>query len=49
MNPRNPRSYYNTAATPYYQCANRLEAALDAYMAAHLVYEDQQLLTQPQY
>ncbi|GBF97233.1 histone acetyltransferase [Raphidocelis subcapitata] len=31
--------YYNAAATPYYQAANRLEAALDAYMGEHLVYE----------
>lgn len=32
--------YYNSPATPYYQAANRLEAALDAYMAARLVFDE---------
>lgn len=32
--------YYNAASTPYYQCAARLEAALDAFLAQHLVYDE---------
>ncbi len=37
--PQPPR-YYNTAATTYYQAANRLEGALDSFMGQHLVYDD---------
>jgi hypothetical protein len=32
--------YYNTPATIYHQAAVKLEAALDAYLADRLVYDD---------